>query len=285
MHELAKVFHICEIRLRQCRSDPKTISILVIIPLIVWSTIQPVVDMSFRIEQRVTVMGLVFVLSDMYGAATSLLFSLGAIFLFSDAPFFNEQQLQCMARCKTRTWICAQLLAIVILSAFYTCYWALSMIMVIAQNGSMGLQWGTVWNTLARTNAASQFGIALECSAKLIRQYSPIESLLLSLALKFMYCCFIGNICFCLNLHTGVNAGSYVSVFFALQDFIAINRMGFNYTWFSPATLSRLSALDPTKTFLLPSPNDALLILCGSACLFGAFTVCFGRKRVLGGCL
>lgn len=285
MRELAKLFHICGIRLRQSMTDPKSVTILIVVPLIVWSVIQPVVDMSIQIGQRVTIVGLVFVLSDMYGVAASLLFSLGTILLFSDAPFLNEQQLQCMVRCKTRTWIGAQLLSIIALSALYTCYWALSMALVILQNGSCEIQWGTVWNTLARTNAASQFGVALECSFKLIRQYNPAESLLLSLALKFMYCCFIGNVCFCFNLFMRANMGNLISVFFAMQDFLAINSMGYNYTWFSPATLSRLSALDPSKTFMLPSPMDALLILGGSACVLGVLAICFGRKRMLGGCI
>lgn len=283
MREIWKLWHINGMRLRQTIFEAKGIAIILVVPLILWSIIQPVVDMSTAIDKPITMMGLVFVFSDMYGAAASLLFSLGVILLFSDAPFVNEQQIQCMARCKVRTWISAQLFSIICLSAAYVCYWALSMALVIMRNADWRLEWGVVWNTLTRTNASVQFGISLECSLGLIRQYDPAESFILSIALKFFYCCFIGNLCFFLNLCMRSNAGVLAAGFFAMQDFVAINLMSYSYTWFSPATLSRLTALDPSKTFLLPSPSDALLILGGGACALGVLSICFGHKRLLGG--
>lgn len=283
MRELRKMIHICGIRFRQTATEAKGLVLLLIVPTIIWSIVQPVVDMSFSIGKPVTLMGIAFVFSDMYGAAASLLFSLGVMLLFCDAPFCDEQQVQCLARCKTRTWICAQLLYVACLSAVYVIYWLLSMMLVIAQNADWQLEWGTVWNTLARTNAASQFGVSLECPFGLIRQYEPAESLLLSMLLKFAYSCFIGNVCFGVNLLTHSNAGLIISGFFALQDFVAINLMGYQYTWFSPATLSRLSALDPSGTYVLPTPCEALLILCGSACALGALSIGFGGRRLLEG--
>lgn len=283
MREAQKAMHICGIRLRHTATEAKGIALMVIVPIIVWSIIQPVVDMSFAIEKPVSIMGIVFLLGDMYGSATGLLFSLGAILLFCDAPFRDEQQVQCLARCRTRTWICAQLLSIVCLSAIYVLYWLLSMALTISQNAVWELEWGTVWNTLARTNAAKQFGVPLECSPGLIRQYEPAASLLMSLLLKFVYCCFIGNVCFCINMLTHSNAGIVTSGFFALQDFLAINYMPYEYTWLSPATLSRLSALDPSGTYLLPTPGQALIVLGGSTCVLGILSICFGRRRIMEG--
>ena len=46
-----------------------------------------------------------------------------------------------------------------------------------------------------------------------------------------------------------------------LQDYFAMNGHGFAYYWYSPSTMSRLSMLDSTNTFLQPSMWEAFSVL------------------------
>lgn len=255
--------------------------VLLFVPLVLHPALRPVWDMARAEGLPISPMGMVFVFNDMYGSALSMLFGIGAVVLFSDAPFYDTAQQQCLLRTGKRVWISAQFLYVGLLSIGYVLYWIAWVLLMLATQLDWTLEWGTLWKTLAYTNAHDVYGMVLDCPVALIRQYTPMRSLLLSVGLRFSLCILLGCLTFAAGLLTRTNAGVYASLVLMMQDYLTMNGKGLPYIWFAPASMSRLVMLDPRGTGVQPTPSEALLILWGITLLCVMLVQLPGKKATL----
>ena len=280
MRNVFCVWRIARLQLLKGLSQAKIWVVLLFVPLVLQPALAPVLSMSADVGESITIMGVVFIFSDIYNSALSVLFNVGAVLLFSDAPFFDAQQQQCMLRVDSRTWITAQMLYMLCLSILYTLYWIVCTGLILAPRISLSLEWGPVWKTLAFTNAASQYHVTLDCPISLIRQYSPLQSFLLSLTLKTTLCLLFGCIAMFLNLWTKSRCGIYACLALVMQDYMTMNGLGMPYIWFAPASMSRLSMLDAIGTNIQPMPWQALGILLSVIAVCTLF-IYFTRHHIM----
>ncbi|MDO4548733.1 MAG: hypothetical protein Q4D04_11580 [Clostridia bacterium] len=280
MRSLAIAARVTKLQLVKGMCQAKIWIALLFVPLILWPALNPIKRMAIDVGESVSIMGIVFIFSDINNSALSTMFSIGVVILFSDAPFADATQQQCLMRVSGREWISAQIMYILCLSAIYVLYWIVSAVIILMPVVSLSLEWDAVWRTLAHTNAGAQYGITLDLSVALIRAYDPWQSFAISIALKIAICLMFGNLCFATSLWTKTNAGIYVCLAIVMQDYMAMNGLGFSYIKFAPQTMSRLIMLDPIGTGMKPTPAFALTVLLSISVIF-AFTSYLARKNRL----
>ena len=83
-------------------------------------------------------------------------------------------------------------------------------ILVLAPNLQFANTWGSLWNTIAQTDAAMEFNMNLTVPYYIISRYSPLEAMIVQFILGFFVISFIGFLFFFLNLYFGRKTGVVV---------------------------------------------------------------------------
>lgn len=229
----------------------------ILIPLLAYRYMRPVAEFIQTTGIRATPVGLAFFLSD-YGL--SLIFCLGLILLLSQAPFLDAQMTYVLLRCDNKSWYLGTALYCLELSLLYVVYWCVCLMLPLTGHVDWSLDWGKIWNTLCQTSASYDCGLTVK-TPYVLMAYSGSQALFLSAGLKILFCWVIAAVILVGNMPWRFPYGTALSILLMLQDYFAMNGHGFAYYWFSPATMSRLSMLDHTNTFLQPCPSEAALTL------------------------
>jgi hypothetical protein len=261
MANLRNILRISHLQWHKALRRPHFWLLAVLIPLLAYRYMRPAAQFSRAVEIGATPAGLAFFLSD-YGL--SLIFCLGLILLLAQAPFLDEQLTYVLLRCDNKLWYAGTLLYCLEASLLYLAYWCACLLLPLMGNMEWSLSWGKIWSSLCQTSAAYDYNLAIK-TPYILMAYDGAQALALSLALKGLFCWIIAALIFVGNMPWRFPWGTACAILLMLQDYFAMNGHGFAYYWFSPATMSRLSMLDNTNTFLQPSPSEALLTLSAAA--------------------
>lgn len=281
MRSVVMTFRLCAVHLRKEFSNPKIYIVAILSLLLVLALVQPVVDFARVYDEQVTPYAAVFIFSDFFGTFTSMLMILGMVAICAECPSKDTLTMYSLIRSGRRIWLGSQILYIAIISMCYVFYWLAISLIPLLGNIEWSGDWGRVWNTLAYTTAGDAINLKLDVPSSLISNYTALEALIYSITLKCVVCCFVGLVVVTGNLLMGPGAGVYIGILVALEDIFAYNGgYGYWFTWLSPATMSRLTVLDNSRTFLFPSVSEALaVLLCLSICMV-CLAVVRGSKKV-----
>lgn len=103
------------------------------------------------------------------------------------------------------------------------------------------LDWGKVWNTLARTSAVQQYSVSISISPVVIHLYTPTEAFVYSVVLQFLCLSWLGMFMYFVNTVTRKAAGAYAALAFVLLDVMLTNTSQERFFRYSPITLAQLS--------------------------------------------
>jgi len=221
-------------------------------------------------------------------AMHQLLFLL-AVFLFCDAPFFDEQYPYVCARCGRRVWARGQVLYIFSGAAVYTAALYGFSLLVFGPYLSFSAQWGKLLRTLANaaeTLGNTDTGLATgDVAGRILSYYTPLQATGLTLLLTWLGCAFLGLLMFLLNLRFHRAVGSIAAIAFVMMDFfLQVFTVGQGFVmpvlfFFSPLSWSNLARIQVRPGEFSPPAWYAVVVLLGLVVLLSALSLHAMKRR------
>lgn len=271
-----KIFSIAMYSLRQWTSNPRIISLFVLMSIFIWN--------NFRlIGQIIEITGiktnpLIFPFFS-NSPLKQLILLAGILFLFSDAPFINKNQTYIIIRSKRITWVLGQILYIVLASAIYFLFLMLVSLLVLLPNATFATNgWGKIVNTLAQTDLKTQINLQFGISSEITAFYSPFQAFCLSFLLNWGVACFLGLALFLINLKFNQRIGLVTGGIILFFDLLVTNTLPPVFYHLSPVSLSRLSVLDPMGVSMFPNATYPFVFFSVSIVVLSALLVLSIKK-------
>lgn len=198
----------------------------------------------------------------------------GTLFLFSDAPFFNETQLLLIVRMNRVQWCIAQMLYICVSTMIYFAVISLVSVFLLVPNITFSSQWGAV--ILALSRGETNLENVMSFSKYITENMSPINANALCLLFSWMVSVYLAEIQFFFNLEEKKQIGSIIAGFLILQDLFSLIILSEKSEKYSIVTLTRLSVLIRNGTiFGIDSFEYSFFVLLVLMLLF--FVLCLIR--------
>lgn len=259
MNRVSHIFRIACLQMGKLTRNPRLYMIVFCNFIFLTSLMSPLRSFLRMYQLKATPFLFCFLFTH---ASVIFCFLAGIILLFSNAPFFDHSQMFLVIRTGKTRWALGQMIYMLLGSILYFLLLYGMSVLFLLPYLSFQNEWGSVWNTLARTDLGVQFGVSLTVPANILNHFEPMELLSWTFFMGILNAMVLGLLLFFCNLFLGRMAGITAAVLFLLTPF----RLSF-----MPDFLHYLAApawMDPA--YLLYNPNwrgpDArqqILILCG----------------------
>lgn len=268
----------CRHSLRTLIATPRIWAVLILCVLCIDRYLAPITDMMTAEGARISWAGLaVFLLNDSWVSAMA---ALGLLILLFDVPRRDEAQKYLLMRAGRRAWARGQLYYVLCAAALYMAALGLILLAWIAP----WIDWTSGWSPAIEQfvdGAYEVYDSMIYYDPWILRAYSPLGALALEGALHYILFAALGFAMCLVNAAAGSRAGFLIAAAPVLADTVITEYFPVSATYFSPATLTRLSCLDYGDEMLRPSAGYALFALLLLAAVLGALFVCvYGRKEV-----
>ena len=271
-----RIFCIAIYSIRQWVTDPRIISLFVLMSMFVWNDFEVIGDLTGRTGIKTNPLIFPFFSSN---PVKQLILLAGIVFLFSDAPFINKNQPYIIIRSKRIPWVLGQILYIVMASAIYFLFLMLVSILVLLPHATFATDgWGKIIRTLAQTDVGAQIKLQFGITKEITTFYSPLEAFGLSFLLNWGVACFLGLILFVINLKFNRMLGLVVGGVILSFDLLVTNALPPAFYHFSPVSLSRLSVLDPMGVSMFPNLTYPFVFFSVSIVVLSALLVVSIKK-------
>ncbi len=158
------------------------------------------------------------------GAFFGVVLPVALLFIFSEMPFKNSQQIFLLTRSGKQTWCVSQILFILFVSLFVILVILLETFLLFGCQISFDNTWGKVIMSIYNTSLGFDFEVSFISGApyQAIVAVSPAEAVVYVLTTVFLLSVTMGFIVFAVNLTAGRSLGIIVGgVFVALNLFIS----------------------------------------------------------------
>lgn len=276
---IKKAGYIALHAMRKWTSNPRYLVLLLMVSIFIWDGFSPLILFSRSVEVRTHLLLFPFFAGD---PVKQLLLMAGVIFLFADAPFMNNNQPYVMIRSGRYAWALGQVFYILLASALYFAVFMGISMLILLPRGTFNLEgWGKIVQTLAQTDAIDQIGLSFGIPMRIVNLYTPIQAFFLCFILEWLAASFLGLVMFVVNMVWDKSIGAFVAIMITLFDLLIVNMFPLSMNYFSPVSLARLSVLDPTQTFIMPSARYGVCCLSVSCLILCVLAVLSVRKRTI----
>lgn len=152
-------------------------------------------------------------------ASVIFCFLAGIVVLFSNAPFFGRSQMFLLIRTGKLSWAAGQILYLIAGSALYFSFLYVMSLLFLFPHISFENQWGSVWNTLARTDIGLDYGINLAVSSDILNIFTPAELLGWTLLMGVLNSLFLGLVLFFCNIFSRREVGIIIAMILILAPY------------------------------------------------------------------
>lgn len=210
----------------------------------------------------------------MFSKGLYLIFFMGYILLYCNAPFADKDTMQRVMRVTKSIWITAQIIYIAILSVLYQLF--IQICLVIAVNGRVMFQgqWSsTIWKAVQFSEESIGVRPLVDFFYGILQNGSPVGMFLISFLLGFCMSVFFGMIFMAFNLLRG-NYTSYI-IIAAL--------------WFGDFIYGSTNILPSVSGYIFPfsmyqnaivKGGAECLVSAGIWCIYIAILVLVSRKAI-----
>lgn len=269
MHKAANILRVSACQLSQLVRGRKIWLVLICNFIFLQSQVLPLQSFLREYEADATPFLFPFLFMDPFLTAC---FFFGIILLFCNAPFFTSAQKFVAIRTGKKVWAAGQILYILCTGLLYFLALYLMSAAVLIPRLSLKNDWGSVWNTLARTEAGQLAGVYLIIPAGILNALQPLQTVALVEIIGTLNAVFLGELLFLFNVYWKKEAGIAVAAMFLLlptrmQSVPAILRYLMPISWM---------ALDGWSGDLTSAGTDLkmqILLLLGAIFLLGGFCI------------
>lgn len=215
------------------------------------------------------------------GAFFGVVLPVALLFIFSEMPFRNSQQIFLLTRSGKRAWCMSQILFIIFISLFVILIILTETFLLFGCQISFdNSSWGRVIMSVYNTNLGREFEVTFIGGApyETILELSPAQAVAYVLTTAFMLSVTIGLTVFAVNLAAGSSLGIIVGgVFIALNLFTSYFQTS-DFFCFSPASWIKLNAVK-----LLPSIFYPVLVfgIIAAGAVSTAFVKCHKKSDII----
>lgn len=185
--------------------------------------------------------------------------------LYCDAPFIDQHSQFVLIRSGRFSWICGQIMYIVLSSGVFTLFMVLISMLSMIPYLEFTTSWGIVLKTMAvNGSVVSELldGDYPAVMSSIISNYTPIQAMIYSMGLTWLVSAFFGTLILSFNLVIGHMSGLIAAGFFmVISYFSMIFSNGGKIYYISPLSWSNLGYLDINYTGTYPSPGYAVISL------------------------
>lgn len=232
-----KANKVSRYNMRMMRENIRIPFILLIVVLYVIEMLSAVLAFSRSVHIDVTPFAFVFLVNNY---RIQFIIAACAVILFCNAPYEDESYQYMISRAGRLSWGLGQVLYIIKMSVIYISSLFAATIIPFLGHITWSNEWGKIWGTLGKTNAGTEFGVGLSVSQNIIREYEPVNALIVSILLEFACVLCIGLVIYFGNKITGKSAGTVIGALIAVLDVCISNDwMAWAYG-FSPVSLAQL---------------------------------------------
>lgn len=259
MNFIKSILNICSQNFRKWITDYRIWMIYIIMFILIHSHVSEIASIASAIDEPSSIWIYPFLYSQFY---MKLIFTMPIILFFCDAPFIDSNQMFVIVRAGRIKWLIAQLLYILISSAFYYVFIILSTVLLSLPNSSLEMSWGTVLYNIANSSVAGDLNFNfVNVSDYILRYFTPLEATWFTFLLSWISAVFIGIIIFVVNFITNSKyIGSVIaSIIIILSCFVANDGFS-NLIPYSPITWNTLNFIDVGGTTAYPSFNYCMTV-------------------------
>lgn len=257
MGNLKNIFQVCTNGFLKWHKNIRVIIVFLLMAVFLLYTTRGARDLAMQQNMAVTPWIYPFLFGQSFN---QILFYLPLIFLFCDAPFFDEQFPYVCARSKRQVWAGGQVLYIFLSALIFTAALYLFSIVFFIPNLGFSLEWGKILRMLLMGSSfsgdfANTYALGVFMSPTIFTNYTPLQATGIALLITWLNCVFLGLLMFLINMRSprgfGAVAASLVVFFsFFASQFTNGNRAQMIY-YFSPISWSDISNIQ-TGTELRP---------------------------------
>ncbi|MDO4554691.1 MAG: hypothetical protein Q4B70_06075 [Lachnospiraceae bacterium] len=188
-----------------------------------------------------------------------MMFFLGVILFFSDAPFTDDMTNFVLIRCGKIKWMTAQIIYIMLTSIFIAlCFFLIQAVMLPP---SLANGWGKFWGSIAQTNATMATGSRMKFDYNILWDYEPVEACVVVFGICILLCLFTGLFLYFFSLINLKTIGICILSGFTILPHIV---SGLDFTifyWLSPYSWICLDTTMRSYNGSLPSIGYAYQML------------------------
>jgi hypothetical protein len=218
-----------------------------------------------------------FLFSDMYMAFFILA---GSIILFAEAPFWSTDQSEVLIRTGRLPWLAGQIIYMVMASVIYMAGVLVISIAALLPYVQMSKGWGSIWNTIAQTDAAIMFDMNMSVPYYIISRYEPLQVVGIQYILGVAVSVFIGLVLFLLDMHFGKKAGIAAASLLALFT-IRIDSFPDWVHWLFPTVWSNLNIMRQEAEGMGPTVYEGAIGIFAVNVLIICIIIKTGRRKDL----
>lgn len=239
MKNIRKIYAVWKFQMISKIMNIKTLIVFLMMFLYIRTYEEPIMDFLGAMKIGIEPYLYPILMNDMVFPIVILL---GYLILVCDAPFIGNGYLFLVARSGKKCWIIGESLFMLFYSALYTLSVYVFTIISAGTKLEFATGWGKAILTLARTDAAQQFGIH-DFNQTVIENYEPIEATVKTIVLCVFLLWLIGMVVFTLNYLLKNQIGVLLSAVIIFEDLAIYNFFDERLYRFSPVSLMKLSVI------------------------------------------
>ena len=279
MSFLKTIFHIAFQNMRKWQTDYRiwTIAVFIIVMTLIYSDNVKMIADFLGFDMPVWIFP--FMYSQFY---TKVVFTIPVVLMFCDAPFVDKNQIFIMMRTSRTSWLCGQILYIVLASGIYYLFIFVVSILSTVFYGGFSFEWGSVLTALAYDSGIEfEAGVAsVQVSPIVVDYFSPLLACYFTFLLSWLTAIFLGLLVFMFNLLTGTRLWGIITgsalIAFTINAHRQVNRL-----WFSPISWNTLDKIDVGGLTMRPSFTYCICILALLILMLITAIFLFGRRKSL----
>lgn len=243
MKFIKNVFNVCVHNFRKWKTDYRIWTLGAILLLLTHNSMNELKSVSNFLNVSIPPWSFTFLYTQFY---MKLIYTLPLLFIFCDAPFIDRDHLFVIIRTGRIKWFLGQVLYIIAASALYYLFLMACTLFFSYPNLTLTNEWGKLFYTISRTDAAMQMDVwSFNVPWNILNYFTPIQAMVFTLLMSWSSGCLLGMIVFTCNVLQskriiGVIVGGSIIILsaFLSNDYLSGSK------WFSPLSWSTLNQID-----------------------------------------
>lgn len=273
------IFHIAAMNFRKWQTDYRIWCIAVLLAVVTAIYVDDMRKSAEIIGADIPIWIFPFLYSQFH---TKLIFMLGVVLMFCNAPFIDSNQMFVYMRSGRLKWLCGQVVYIIAASAAYFIFLLLISLLFTVFTGEVSLEWGKTLVSLSADDRLHTIANApfVDISTKVITFFTPIQAVWFTFLLSWLGGLVLGLLIFLCNIlsNTGLT-GILVSSLLVVVCSLIENEGWEKLIWFSPISWTTLDNVDVGGLSTNPSFTYCICVYVGIIAVLIAAILFFGRRK------
>lgn len=152
-----------------------------------------------------------------------IIFWFGIIYVNSDAPFMQHENMYQMLRVGRRRWAAGQIGGIFVRSFLLVIFTAIATILPLLPHIEMTSQWGKLLRTVAMTNVMEAYDFKYMIYYEIFNQFTPLQLMAVTILVCTLICTFLGILMFFLSIYVNKVCSIAGASALAILMFLVVN--------------------------------------------------------------